>query len=38
MAGGGGGGGGAKEERVKDFFLGGEVGGMLVDFYSISLK
>ena len=31
--------GGAKEECVKENFWGGEPGGgMLVDFYSISLK
>ena len=30
--------GGAKEECVKENFWGGGRGGMLVDFYSISLK
>ena len=30
--------GGAKEECVKENFGGGRGGGMLVDFYSISLK
>ena len=30
--------GGAKEESVKENFGGGPGGGMLVDFYSISLK